>query len=274
MKLRIRKETRSVLTCGYPRHIEADETQSKRKAQSQDWSSDKRSAVSSFGHPIPMGPPPNRRMTGEDITVDQVSFSSGLGIRGAVDRAQYNNTQSQLREGFVSSGDYRSLPNTNTTIPGLYLGQNIPAYDRSASVYNPTTYANTQFLIGQPAYSNDTIPYSRGPAPSSALLPFPVSSTQDQAYSAVPSTSFPFTTTTRYGGSYDTDNTSRSDPDRQYTASSALEMPPPHDGRIGQSFPGASYNQSRTGLLLTEPTGTMQSSWTSAQTSLSTQALE
>ena len=163
---------------------------------------------------------------------------------------------------------------SDLTMPEPYLGQNIPAYDRSASVYNPTTYAHTQFLTGQPAYSNDTTPYSRGPAPSSTLFPSQASSTQDQAYSAGASTSFPFTTTTRYGGSYDTDNTSRSVLDRQYTARSALEMPPPYDGRIGQSFPGASCNQSRTGLLLTEPTGTRQSSWTSPQTSLSTQALE
>lgn len=255
--------------------IEADQTTSKRKAQSQDWSSDKRTAVSTFGFPSPMGPPPKRRVTGEDIPVDRVTFStrSGLGLKDALDRAQFNGMQPRIPGNYTASREYKPQAEVNTTLSEPYLGHHIPAYDhKMASTYIPTQYANTHYSAGQLTSSTATS-FTYGLDLPMSAFPSRMSSAQNQAYSPAPTEAN--RAATRPGGTYDTDNPLRSDLDRCSTASTPLEMPPPYGNKFEQPFADTSYGQGpeeRSSLLLTQPTSTSQQSWTSAP--LSTQSLE
>jgi hypothetical protein len=225
-----------------------------------------------------MGPPPSsrRRLTGEDITPDQVRFAGGLGIKGAMDREQYTNTQGHPRVGHASLLEYRTSLLGLERYPGVsgsYSGQsNLASDNRSFGVYNPTPYASTQYTPGQADYvdppgtitTKETkygyeIDFVPAPLPPMPLQPYSASSTS--AYTMGIG---------RYGTSHDATNSSSS-MDR-YSVTNTVGGPSSiYSGRSAYTEPNTIYEDGRTrrSILLTEPTQPSNSlpAWNSTQLS-------
>lgn len=220
-----------------------------------------------------MGPPPStrRRLTGENITPDQVRFTGGLGIKGIMDREQYTNTQNQPRVGYTGVGDYRSSVEAYPSLSDSYLGQSSLAYDnRISGLYNPTPYADIQYTAGQigcgSMTSTSRMPETRY-GQEITFSPHPVSCALQQPYSARPNSMG----TDRYGTSR-LENFSNDDMARRSATSSLGGLSSIYGGRSGYAEQATGYRDGRSerSMLLSDPSGTNSShlpGWNSASLS-------
>jgi hypothetical protein len=222
---------------------------------------------------MPMGPPPStrRRLTGEDITPDQVRFTGGLGIKGIMDREQFTNTQNQPRIGYTGMGDYRPSLEAYPSLSEPYHGQSSLAYDnRTSSLYNATPYADTQYTAGQIGCGSMTSTSRMTETrygQDITFSPHPVSCALQQPYSARPGSMGTY----RYGTSR-VDNISNDDVARHSATNSLGGLSSIYGGRSEYSDQATGYQDDRSerSMLLSDPSGTSNShlpGWNSASMS-------
>ena len=133
-----------------------------------------------------MNPPPNprmRRMTGEEITPDQIKYTGGLGLREAMDRQQYM----QYRGGYSGTA---SSSDIQLDLPGPFPARSNPTYNySSASQYMPTPHAGVT-PSSQGDYNTGMPQYSRASSLASSYAP-PLSNIQDRPFSVGHNSAYP-----------------------------------------------------------------------------------
>ena len=204
-----------------------------------------------------MDPPPHprpRRVTGEEINPNQITFPNGLGIERALDRQQRMEAQGQYRGGYSALGQYRHPSDPQFNLPGPYPSQNNPAYDyRTTTQYMPPPYAGTQYTGAQGGYNSDMTQYPRVSSSSSSQYPLRPSGMQERPYSASLSSSYP-SLSNRFDNS-DPDSGLGRDLDRQYGTNTSGGLYTMHSDRFEPTATRSNHDRSpseRT-MLLSQP---------------------